>query len=307
MDKPGEKTLKTCDIRAVLSWYQQMGIDTASAETPTNWLDADKTIDQSLIARARKKPRPNAAQSPAAAFLGNRKQPAGSRGENRPPASNTPPATERPAQPPHKTAPLALPSIELAKELAKNAHNLADLRAALGGFDGCGLKRTAKNLVFFRGAEQAHLMIIGEAPGRDEDLVGKPFVGRAGQLLDRILKAIDHDETNTHITNIVYWRPPGNRTPTSEEGAICRPFLDRQISLVKPDVILFLGGAAAKQIYDTPVGITKLRGKWKDIQVAGTSYTTMATLHPAYLLRTPIAKRLVWQDVQQIAKKLKAQ
>lgn len=303
MDKPGEKTLKTCDFRAVLSWYQQMGVDTATAETPTNWLDEGKTIDQSLIARARKKTRPKAAQSPAAAFLDQRRAPAP--GERAQPASaRHHPAESNPPSAP-KTAPLALPSIELARDLAAKATTLNELRTALEGFDGCGLKRTAKNLVFFRGAETARLMIIGEAPGRDEDLVGKPFVGRAGQLLDRILKAINHDETNTHITNIVYWRPPGNRTPTTEEGAICRPFLNRQISLVQPDVILFLGGAAANQIYETPTGITKLRGKWKDIEVAGKQYPTMATLHPAYLLRTPIAKRLVWQDMQQIAEKLR--
>lgn len=303
MDKPGEKTLKTCDFRAVLSWYQQMGVDTATAETPTNWLDEGKTIDQSLIARARKKARPKAAQSPAAAFLDQRRAPAP--GDRSQPASarQHPADHSLPSAP--KTAPLALPSIELARDLAAKATTLNELRTALEGFDGCGLKRTAKNLVFFRGAETARLMIIGEAPGRDEDLVGKPFVGRAGQLLDRILKAINHDETNTHITNIVYWRPPGNRTPTNEEGAICRPFLNRQISLVQPDIILFLGGAAAKQIYETPTGITKLRGKWKDIEVAGKQHPTMATLHPAYLLRTPIAKRLVWQDMQQIAEKLR--
>lgn len=302
MNKPGEKAPKTSDFRAVLSWYQQMGIDTAIAENTTNWLEDGKTIDQSLIAKALRKPRPSAAHSPAAAFLDqqNHNPP----GNVQRAAATARPAVERSASPPPKTAPLAIPSIELARELAANATNLEQLRNALEGFDGCGLKRTAKNLVFFRGAETAPLMIIGEAPGRDEDLVGKPFVGRAGQLLDRILKAIGHDETNTHITNIVYWRPPGNRTPTNEEGAICRPFLDRQISLVKPQVILFLGGAAAKQIYETPTGITKLRGKWKDLEIAGSNYRTMATLHPAYLLRTPIAKRLVWQDMQNLSTKL---
>ncbi len=213
---------------------------------------------------------------------------------------------QKPAANKPKTAPLALPSLERARDLASAAQSLDDIRTALVEFDGCALKRTAKNLVFSRGNPDADLMIIGEAPGRDEDIVGKPFVGRAGQLLDRMLKAINMSDDDAYITNIVYWRPPGNRTPTEEEGMICRPFLNRQIELVAPKIILFLGGAAAKQIYETPTGITKLRGKWKDIEVNGKTYQTMATLHPAYLLRTPIAKRLAWQDLKKIRQRLDA-
>ncbi|GJM02244.1 MAG: uracil-DNA glycosylase [Rhodomicrobium sp.] len=310
MEKLPENLLKTYNFRAVLSWYGEMGIDTAIGEQPINWLESAKTIDQSLIARARKKAKPRADQSPAKAFLNSQKQQnntandqTGDRKEQR--KSLLPNSDQqRSVAPPPKTAPLTIPSLELAKQLASQGTSLTDLKNALESFDGCGLKRTAKNLVFSRGAETAKLMIIGEAPGRDEDIVGKPFVGRAGELLDKMLAAIKLEESQVHITNIVYWRPPGNRTPSAEEGLICRPFLNRQIELVAPELILFLGGAAAKQIYETQTGITKLRGKWKQLEIDGKSYQTMATLHPAYLLRTPIAKRLVWQDLQKIQSSL---
>lgn len=177
---------------------------------------------------------------------------------------------------------------------------MATLVGSLNAFDGCGLKATAKSTCVFRGAEQARVMIIGEAPGRDEDLEGRPFVGRAGQLLDRMLAAIDLDETSVHITNVVYWRPPGNRTPTPQETQICRPFLERQVELVAPEVVLLLGGAAAKAIFDTQEGIMRLRGKWRNIEIGSHQVRAMATLHPAYLLRTPAAKRLAWRDLLTI-------
>ena len=153
---------------------------------------------------------------------------------------------------------------------------------------------------------EAPLLIVGEAPGRDEDLEGKPFVGRAGQLLDRMLAAIDMGEANVHITNIVYWRPPGNRTPTPQEALACRPFLERQIALVAPRVVLALGGSAAKQLFDVPEGIMRLRGKWRTLDVGGEPVKAMATLHPAYLLRTPAAKGMAWRDLLAVKVALKA-
>lgn len=173
-------------------------------------------------------------------------------------------------------------------------------------FDGCSLKATAKNLCFYRGAAAARVMVIGEAPGADEDKLGKPFVGPAGQLLDRILASISLDETSVHITNIVYWRPPGNRTPTPQEAQVCRPFLERQIELVKPEIIVLLGGAAAKHILDEAEGIMRLRGKWRDVAIGAHTAKAIATLHPAYLLRTPVAKRLVWRDLRAIEDALAA-
>jgi DNA polymerase len=184
-----------------------------------------------------------------------------------------------------------------ARTAARQAGSLEELRATLAGFDGCGLKATAKNLCFYRGAPKARLMLIGEAPGRDEDLQGKPFVGRAGQLLDKMLAAIGLTETQVHITNIVYWRPPGNRTPTPQEAQVCRPFMERQVELVAPDLLLLLGGAAAKEILGVTDGIMRIRGKWREVTLGARKVRAIATLHPAYLLRTPAAKRLAWRDL----------
>lgn len=187
-----------------------------------------------------------------------------------------------------------------ARDAARSARTLDDLERLLRDFEGCPLKATAKTTCFYRGAPRARLMVIGEAPGREEDMAGKPFVGRAGQLLDRMLASIGLTENDVHITNIVYWRPPGNRTPTPEEAQICRPFLERQIELVAPELVLTLGGPAAKAILDTPDGILKLRGRWREILVGDRKIPLMPTLHPAYLLRQPEAKRQAWRDLLQL-------
>jgi uracil-DNA glycosylase len=184
-----------------------------------------------------------------------------------------------------------------ARAAAREAGSLEELRATLADFDGCGLKATAKNLCFYRGAAQSRLMLIGEAPGRDEDMQGKPFVGRAGQLLDKMLAAIGLTEADVHITNIVYWRPPGNRTPTPQEAQVCRPFIERQVELVAPDFVLLLGGAAAKEVLGVTDGIMRTRGKWRELTLGDRKVRALATLHPAYLLRTPAAKRLAWRDL----------
>jgi DNA polymerase len=187
-----------------------------------------------------------------------------------------------------------------AREIARKAPTLEALEAALRSFDGCGLKATAKNLCFYRGSPQARVMIIGEAPGSEEDREGQPFVGRSGQLLDKMLAAIGLTEADVHITNTVYWRPPGNRTPTPQETLVCRPFLERQIELVAPEVIVTLGGPAAKAVLDVADGILKVRGKWHQLMVGGSAVRVMPTLHPAYLLRTPIQKKLAWRDLRAI-------
>jgi DNA polymerase len=196
-----------------------------------------------------------------------------------------------------------------AREAARQAKTLTELGAALARFEGCPLKSTAKNLCFYRGAEKARLMLIGEAPGREEDLEGKPFVGRAGQLLDKMLAAIGLGESDVHITNIVYWRPPGNRTPMPQEAEACRPFLERQIELVAPEIVLVLGGAAAKVILNETEGIMRLRGRWRNIEIGPNkvNFRVMATLHPAYLLRTPASKRQAWRDFLTIQSALSVQ
>jgi uracil-DNA glycosylase len=187
------------------------------------------------------------------------------------------------------------------------AGTLAALEVMVAGFEGCALKRTAKSLCFKRGHDEARIMLIGEAPGRDEDLQGKPFVGRAGQLLDRMLEAIGLAEQHVYITNTVYWRPPGNRTPTPEEVEACAPFLARQIELKSPQVLVLLGGAAAKSILGVAEGIMRLRGKWLSYKCGDREIATLATLHPAFLLRNPEHKRLVWRDLLSVKERLERQ
>jgi uracil-DNA glycosylase family 4 len=184
------------------------------------------------------------------------------------------------------------------------AATLAELEALLAQFEGCALKRSAKRLCFARGSASARVMLIGEAPGRDEDLQGKPFVGRAGQLLDRMLAAIGLAEEHVYITNTIYWRPPGNRTPTPQEIEACAPFLARQIDLLSPDVMVLLGGAAAKSILGVSEGIMRLRGKWKLYRSGDREIPTLATLHPAYLLRKPEEKRYAWRDLLMLKARL---
>jgi DNA polymerase len=220
-------------------------------------------------------------------------------------------AVERAAPPLPRARPQApRPSVAAGREgvmSAAQALTLAELEALARAFEGCALKRTAKSLCFARGREDARLMLIGEAPGRDEDLQGKPFVGRAGQLLDRMLTAIGLSEEHVYITNTVYWRPPGNRTPTPEEVEACAPFLARQIELLSPQVLVLLGGAAAKTILGVAEGIMRLRGKWLTYSCGGRDIVTLATLHPAFLLRNPEHKRLAWRDLLLVKERLEQQ
>jgi DNA polymerase len=193
-----------------------------------------------------------------------------------------------------------------ARELARSAASLDELRAILDRFEGCGLKATATQLVFADGNPKARVMFVGEAPGRDEDIEGLPFVGRSGKLLDRMLAAIGLDRTTVYIANIVPWRPPGNRTPTPQEAAVCLPFLLRQIELCDPDVLVCLGGPSAQTLLAVKDGILKTRGRWFIFNSGKREIRAMPTLHPAYLLRSPIAKRLAWRDFLAIKKALSA-
>jgi DNA polymerase len=194
-----------------------------------------------------------------------------------------------------------------ARELARGAATLEELRQLLAGFDGCNLKFTAKNLVFADGNPQAPIMFVGEAPGRDEDIEGLPFVGRSGRLLDRMLAAIGIDRGGAYIANVIPWRPPGNRTPTPLETEICRPFIERQIELVNPRVLVNLGGPSAKTLLNTSEGILRLRGNWRvHTTPGGTAIPAMPTLHPAYLLRNPAHKKLAWRDFLEIKSKLRS-
>ncbi|MHA1188918.1 MAG: uracil-DNA glycosylase [Alphaproteobacteria bacterium] len=183
-----------------------------------------------------------------------------------------------------------------ARERAGEAQTLEELRAALEAFDGCGLKHTATNLVFADGNPEGRVMFVGEAPGREEDKMGLPFVGRSGQLLDRMLAAIGLDRSAVYIANAVPWRPPGNRTPSPEETEICRPFIERQITLADPDFLIPLGSPSAKMLFRTTAGITRIRGQWRTYTTGKREIRAMASLHPAYLLRQPLQKRFAWRD-----------
>lgn len=216
----------------------------------------------------------------------------------RPAAPSAAPARPAPVQP--AILPVAGGAqAQRARDIAAACATLEDLRAALAAFDGCPLSATATNLVFNDGNPDTDLMLIGEGPGADEDRAGKPFVGKSGQLLDRMLASIGLDRTKCLITNVVFWRPPGNRTPTDAEVQTCLPFLHRQIALVRPKRLVLVGGLSAKVLTGNPAGILRSRGKWVQVQVPGIDapLPALPTLHPAYLLRTPGAKRDAWADL----------
>lgn len=261
---------------SLLDWYAAMGVDEAIGDAP---------VDRFATSAAAPQPQEPLAKTP---------RPDPRPASKAPPA--TPPKAKRPAAPPPQ-ANTPAPALDRIKTLAA-------LEEAAAAFDGCPLKRTAKTTCFARGSEQAKVMLIGEAPGRDEDLQGKPFVGRAGKLLDKMLASIGLDDTSVYITNTIYWRPPGNRTPTPQEIASCAPFLTRQIELLAPDVIVLLGGAAAKSMLQTTEGIMRLRGKWKLYHAKDRDIPVLATLHPAYLLRSPEAKRYAWRDLLMLKERL---
>jgi uracil-DNA glycosylase family 4 len=324
-NRPATQEART--LAALLAWYAEMGVDAALGEESVDWLArgpqappgasfawpvASAAAAAAAVGTGRNDPASAAQPSvppPATARGGSAlgSGPGSAPGSVRAPARAA--STPSPARPPstgaaNATVVSASPAVADARASARAAATLPALRSALERFEGCALKARAKSLCFYRGAERARLVVIGEAPGQEEDRTGKPFVGPAGQLLDRMLAAIGLGEADVHITNAVYWRPPANRTPTLEETEACRPFLERQLELVAPEVVLLLGGAALKQMTGTLDGIMKARGKWRTLVVGGREVATMATLHPAYLLRSPIAKRVVWRDLLALEARL---
>jgi uracil-DNA glycosylase family 4 len=209
------------------------------------------------------------------------------------------PARAPPAAPPPPEV-----AIMAAREAAASAKSLDALRALLEGFQGCALRATATQLVFADGNPEARIMFVGEAPGYEEDRTGKPFVGRSGKLLDLMLAAIGLDRAKAYIANVVPWRPPGNRTPTPQETAICLPFIRRQIELADPDILVCLGQPATQTLLGTKEGITRTRGRWFTYDTGTREIRAIATLHPAYLLRQPLQKRLAWRDFLAVKKAL---
>lgn len=235
-----------------------------------------------------------------------------------PPLRPAAPPAPRPAAPAFPPSPGSPPGLSIAptdqlvaeaRAAAAAAGDVAALAEAVAAFDGCALKRTAKSTVFADGSAEADLMLVGEAPGAEEDRRGLPFVGPAGRLLDLMLAAIGRDRDSARIANMLFWRPPGNRAPSPEEIALCRPFVDRHIALVRPRVLVCVGGVAAKSLLGRTEGIGRLRGRWHTFAPDEDSgeIAAAALFHPAYLLRQPGHKRQAWQDLLRIRDRLEGE
>jgi DNA polymerase len=218
----------------------------------------------------------------------------------------TPLPGEAKPQPPARVEVAPDVVIAAARDAARTATTLDVLRGMLEKFEGCALRNTATRLVFADGNPEARVMFVGEAPGRDEDIEGLPFVGRSGKLLDLMMAAIGLNRSSVYIANVIPWRPPGNRTPTPQETQICLPFIQRQIELVNPDILVTLGNPSTQTLLQTRDGIMKTRGRWVDYDTGTRKIKAIATFHPAYLLRSPSYKRLAWMDLRAIAKAMEA-
>lgn len=262
-------------LQALLDFHVEAGVDLALDETPHNRFAE-----------------PKAERAPAKATAPDSKASAAT-------------AVSPPRALPKAAAAAPEEVAGMAREQARHAQSLEELEAILAGFDGCALKFSAKNLAFADGNPEGRVMLVGEAPGADEDRIGKPFMGRSGQLLDRMLATIGLDRSQVYVANIVPWRPPGNRTPTPQEIAICKPFIARQIELASPEFVLCLGGPAAQNLLGVKDGILRTRGRWFSYKTEdGREIRALPTLHPAYLLRQPLQKRLGWRDFQALRRAL---
>ena len=278
----------------------------AEALAALQWLieaGADEAVGEAALDRTQLPEPPRPRQASAAAKPGATKAEAASGQPASPGPPGLPGLGDAPAAPPRSRRPTNLtPASETqadAQRLALAATSIEEIRQALEGFDGCPLKATATQLCLYDGNPDAKIMIIGEAPGGQEDRQGKPFVGPAGQLLDRMLTAIGLDRSQVFITNLLFWRPPGNRNPTPAEIAVCLPFLERQVELLEPKLLLLTGGMSAKTLLNRSQGILKLRGRWDDYRHPRLDdpIPALPTLHPAYLLRQPAQKREAWRDL----------
>jgi len=280
--------MSNLDSLSALAWLVDAGADEAVGDEPLN----------RLVARPASKPTDYLQPAP-----GHRPPPAPQR-----PAFNPPRPAPTLAQQARATVPIIEgDDIGNAMEIAARANTLPELKAALEAYDGCALKKLATNTVFADGVPGARILCIGEAPGRDEDKLGLPFVGRAGKLLDKMLASIALDRTkNVYIINVLPWRPPDNRNPDPVEVAKCIPFLRRHIDLANPDLIVLLGAVAVKNVMGKTDGIMAARGKWLEYHVNGRMVPVMPTLHPAYLLRQPAHKKLAWRDLLAMEDKIKS-
>jgi uracil-DNA glycosylase len=277
----------TKDARELIAFYLDAGVDALIGEEPVDRMSAETTL---AIRAEGERPDRAAVQVEA--------------------ASPKPRALLDPA--PRPRAPIPAPVVPeaaamAARDAARNAKTLDELRALLEDFDGCALRSTATQLVFADGNPQSRVMFVGEAPGHDEDIAGRPFVGRSGKLLDLMIAAIGLDRTQVYIANVVPWRPPGNRTPTPQETAICLPFIRRQIELANPDIMVCLGGPSMQTLLGIKEGITRARGRWFPYDTGTREIRALPTFHPAFLLRSSLQKRFAWRDFLAIKKALAGQ
>jgi uracil-DNA glycosylase len=279
------------DLGDLLRFYADAGVDEALEETAPNRLQESAPKKTEVVLAEAQTPVPH----------GRRQMPT-----ERPRAAAVDAHLIQAARPQTTAVPDGAQAA-LAREAASQAWSLEELREVMAAFEGCNLKFTAKNLVFADGNPDADLMLVGEAPGRDEDLEGLPFVGRSGQLLDRMLAAIGRDRNSAYIANVIPWRPPGNRDPSPMETEICRPFIERQIELANPKVMMTLGNPSTKLLLKTQTGIMRLRGNWGLHRTpSGLEIATMPTFHPAYLLRNPAHKKLAWRDFLEVKARLRS-
>ena len=274
------------EIVALLRWHLDVGADEAIADIPTDWTKVAPRVAASASSAG-------PARAPSG---GGRAAPPGAR------SAPQPAIRPAPTQPPLLGTPAAGAT---ARTMAAESSTLDELRAAMAAFEGCALKATATNLVFADGNPKARLMLIGEAPGEDEDRQGLPFVGKSGKLLDQMLKCIGLDRDSVYITNIIPWRPPGNRKPNPNEIQACLPFVERHIELVAPEGLLLLGGTSASALLNRAEGIMRLRGRWFEFASAPMAkpIPVLPTYHPAFLLRQPAMKRDSWRDLVAFKKK----
>ncbi|MEQ8586619.1 MAG: uracil-DNA glycosylase [Thalassobaculaceae bacterium] len=302
---PGTGRMTAVDLRpaarALLAWYVDAGVDEAILPHPVDRLSPPPKAAASQVAPQadnRADNRATAPRTPPVQF--------GTAQSGTAPSGIAQPAARPAAVPRASPAELDRPA-DAARDAARAATSLEALKAVVDGFDGCGLKITATNTVFADGTVGADVMVVGEAPGADEDRQGKPFVGVSGQLLDRMLASVGLSrESSVYITNILPWRPPGNRPPTQAEIATCIPFVERHIELAAPKLLLFAGGTSAKSMMGRKEGITRLRGTWVDWQQPnlGGTIPALATYHPAYLLRSPGQKSSAWKDLLALRRRL---
>lgn len=287
----------TYDMDELLHFYAESGLDIALSEEPVDQFAASEKAEslrkQQLSQMAAQRQPQNA---PRQAQANQRPTNAAPAARSAPPPAFAPSTSQ--------TVPDAQ-QIALARESAASANTLQELRERLAAFDGCGLKFTAKNLCFEDGNPDAAIMFVGDVPGRDEDMEGLPFAGRTGQLFDNMLSAIGLTREQTYLANMICWRPPGNRIPTPLEIELCQPFIERQIALANPKIIVSFGGPATKLLTNSADTILRVRGNWlSHATAAGVQIPVMPSLHPAYLLRSPAQKRFAWQDLLSVKTKL---